>query len=249
MSLLIIVSLFANAQTSGTIVTEWDCDYYTLFNLDFDHGKDMREFQGRLLIRNSKSYFYMAATKKTYEKEDADFDVIVKTDTIFKVIKDLDNNYLIFSDILITNKEAFYSDSLHQMNWELTTDKKYIDSFECFKAKTYFRGRHYIAWYSLGLAIPNGPWKIGGLPGLVIETYDENKDIYFLLKRFTKITNSPGVDFPTVINKQPFSTFIDKRYKFMKNVSDNLSAQEASCLTCETKSKINFFFWEKVLRQ
>lgn len=248
LSLLNIVSLFGNAQTSKTIVNEWDCHYYTLFNLDFDRGKDLREFQGRLLIRNSKSYFYMSATEKTYEKEDTDNDITVMTDTLFKVIKDFDNNYVLFSDILFTKKETFYSDSLHQMDWELTTDKKYIDSLECFKAKTYFRGRHYIAWYTLGLAIPNGPWKIGGLPGLVIETYDENKNIYFLLKKFTRITNNSTADFPNVIHKQPYSTFIDNRYTFMKNVSANLSAQESGCLTCESKSKINFFFWEKVSR-
>jgi len=49
----------------------------------------------------------------------------------------------------------------------------------CQKAEGDFRGRHYIAWFSNKILIPDGPWKLCGLPGLILEAYDEKKTVYF----------------------------------------------------------------------
>lgn len=233
------------AQSGRNI--QYNCTYATLFNLDFDRGNDMREFDGKLIIRNEKSFFYMLATKNTYQKEDDDQNITVKIDSLFKVVKNETEDFLFFSDILFSKKEAFYKDSLHKMKWELSKERKFIDSIECFKAITFFRGRSYTAWFAPGIPITNGPWKMGGLPGLVVELYDEKKDIYFVLKEVVKTDDNSGKDkIPNINSHLLYADYLETGKKFIKKFTDAMKTQEVGCLTCQTKSKVKFYFWETV---
>lgn len=42
------------------------------------------------------------------------------------------------------------------------------------KATCTFRGREYTAWFCVDIPISNGPWKFGGLPGLILKVYDKD---------------------------------------------------------------------------
>lgn len=225
----------------------YNCIYSTQFNLDFDRGKDHREFESKLFIRGEKSIFFMLATKQTYNKEDVDQSITINSDTLFKVIKDQKNEYCIFSDILFTKNESFYNDSLYSMTWNLEKERKMIDTILCKKAICFFRGREYIAWYAPTIPITNGPWKMGGLPGLIIELFDENKDMYYLLKRFESSENEtesiPGLSTNTELQ---FADYLKKGNAFIKRFRESQKAQQLNCITCQTESKVKFFLWEKL---
>lgn len=72
-------------------------------------------------------------------------------------------------------------DSL-KINWNIVNENKMIGKFNCKKATTNFRGRDYTAWFSTDIPLPYGPWKLHGLPGLILEAYDTNKEILFYFK-------------------------------------------------------------------
>jgi len=225
----------------------YNCTYATLFNLDFDRGKDIREFESKLTIRNDKSFFYMLATKNTYEKEDDDKNITVKVDSIFKVVKNEKDGFLYFSDILFNKKEVFYKDSLQKMKWKISKEKKLIDSIQCVKAIASFGGRSYTAWFAPSIPIANGPWKMGGLPGLIVELYDEKKDIYFILKEVLKVDYTGGKEkVPTINSKLLYSDYLETGKKFIKKFTDVAKIKDVGCLTCESASKIKFYFWENV---
>ena len=63
------------------------------------------------------------------------------------------------------------------MEWKLNKETKNIGKFNCKKATCSFRGRNYTAWYTLEVPLPYGPWKLQGLPGVILEAYDEKKEI------------------------------------------------------------------------
>lgn len=67
-------------------------------------------------------------------------------------------------------------------NWIITKDKKKIGTYVCTKAKTVFRGRTYTVWYTEKIPLPYGPWKLNGLPGLILEAYDTNREMYLYFK-------------------------------------------------------------------
>ena len=56
--------------------------------------------------------------------------------------------------------------------WKLHSETKKMSHFLCKKATIYFRGRNYVAWYTSETPVPFGPWKLRGLPGIILELYD-----------------------------------------------------------------------------
>ncbi len=77
-----------------------------------------------------------------------------------------DNNFLI-------------SDSVAPINWTVTGETRTIAEKKCNKATGSFRGRNYTAWFTQEIPVPAGPWKLGGLPGLILEAYDDKNEVRF----------------------------------------------------------------------
>lgn len=98
------------------------------------------------------------------------------------------------------------SDDWVDIDWKIGTGKKKIAGFTCQKAVGYFRGRTYTAWFTAAIPVPYGPWKLFGLPGLIVETYDKEKVFH------VKMTEAPAVD--TLITVLPP---VEKEHKNMKD--------------------------------
>lgn len=79
-------------------------------------------------------------------------------------------------------------DNWLEIKWKLSAKEKKIHGYTCKKAIGYFRGRTYIAWYTPEIKQPYGPWKLFGLPGLILEAYDRNRAFSF------KVTDISTID-------------------------------------------------------
>ena len=66
-----------------------------------------------------------------------------------------------------------YTEPLPAIDWELTDGKRTIVGYACRRARCTFRGRSYEAWYAPEIAVSCGPWKFGGLPGLILAIRDD----------------------------------------------------------------------------
>ncbi len=66
-----------------------------------------------------------------------------------------------------------YTAPLPAIDWELTDGKRTIVGYACRRARCTFRGRSYEAWYAPEIAVSCGPWKFGGLPGLILAIRDD----------------------------------------------------------------------------
>lgn len=56
--------------------------------------------------------------------------------------------------------------------WELTTDTATVMGYACQGAVTRFKGRTWYAWYTTEVPASEGPWKLCGLPGLILRAVD-----------------------------------------------------------------------------
>ena len=65
------------------------------------------------------------------------------------------------------------------MQWKITNIYDTLYNMKVRKAKTKFRGRNYIAWYTSEIPISDGPYKFKGLPGLIIKLYDSREEISY----------------------------------------------------------------------
>ena len=72
-------------------------------------------------------------------------------------------------------KHCQYSESIPTQDWTIEEDTVTVMGYLCQKATCTFRGRNFTAWFAMDIPIQNGPWKFGGLPGLILKVYDDNK--------------------------------------------------------------------------
>lgn len=63
----------------------------------------------------------------------------------------------------------YYTEPSNEMQWELVTDSvREILGYECVLAETDYHGRHWKAWFTPDVPLAYGPWKLHGLPGLIL---------------------------------------------------------------------------------
>lgn len=87
----------------------------------------------------------------------------------------------IFSDYII------HDDLTNKLAWQITGETKTIDQLTVFKATCNFRGRNYVAWFCTDIAIQDGPWKFAGLPGLILEVYDQTGTYKFMFAGYQNV--------------------------------------------------------------
>ena len=66
-----------------------------------------------------------------------------------------------------------YTEQTEHPDWELKLETKEIMGFNCQLATCNYRGRNWSVWFSPDIPVNEGPWKLFGLPGLVLEASDE----------------------------------------------------------------------------
>lgn len=64
--------------------------------------------------------------------------------------------------------------------WHITGDTATLGGLHCQKATTHFRGRDYTAWFCPDWPLHIGPWKLNGLPGVIVQAYDAKDEVRFM---------------------------------------------------------------------
>jgi GLPGLI family protein len=249
-AILCLANFFARSQTNNATVSIYEFTYKTNFNFSIDQGQQYRQFESKLFAGDGGGSLFFSSPKKGSSNiaNQDDLNIIILPDTLFKVIKLQQQGIVFFTDGSFSRKPKIYTDTLHPAQWDLIDERKMIDSLECYKAKTYFKGRNYIAWYCPSISIPNGPWKLGGLPGLIVEAHDTEKQLHFILSGIKRSKNYPD-DLQKKYQQEafpPYTNYIADGKNFIKKLNEQMNAQSSDCVECQTASKIKLHALESV---
>ena len=185
---------------------------------------------GDLLIdlKEQKSVFYISKTnlKPGATLLDNEIKVIQKGVERYIIIDKIKDS-LISKDI-INNNIYLIKESVPQFKWDVQYKKtKKIGKYICNKATTQFRGRKYTAWYSMEFPIRFGPWKFNGLPGIIIEIYDETFRYHWIA---TKIKSSQEHLILPIADKKlksiSLKEYVDVRYNQQLEISSSRLGRE-----------------------
>ena len=92
--------------------------------------------------------------------------------------QNLTKRTMISSEITMSSRYLVL-DTMSVIPWKLSKNTRNIQNIECFSAMTEYRGRVWTVWYAPSVPISSGPWKLYGLPGLILEAEDRNNTIKY----------------------------------------------------------------------
>ncbi len=90
-------------------------------------------------------------------------------------------------------KTYIVEEKIKKTDWSIIQEFKTISGFKAQKAEGLFRGRKYIAWFTSEIPIKYGPWKLNGLPGLILNVSDDKNEVMFYAKSIKAPINSNSV--------------------------------------------------------
>lgn len=79
------------------------------------------------------------------------------------------------------------------INWKIEKDTAGFGGLHCQKATTHFRGRDYTAWFCPDLPFHSGPWKLNGLPGVIVDAHDAKNEVVFKFDAVEDVSKAPQV--------------------------------------------------------
>lgn len=169
-----------HAQSQGTVSYSIEFRYKDVFP---------ESFTGELYFDAHQSVFRFDRNTKILPKSDA---LETAGSAPIKMEKGRTTDSLgriVFTDFIgktqvtrdfIRKKPFIVPDTLVAATWELKNEQKKIGSFNCQKAVTRLYGREYEVWYTPEVPVVFGPWKLNGLPGLILEVRSADGEIKFM---------------------------------------------------------------------
>ena len=113
-----------------------------------------------------------------------------------------------------------YVDSLHAQTWTMSDSTREVLGYTCQQATANFRGRLWTAWFATDIPVSDGPWKLGGLPGLILEAYDEGQQHVFTAVGLERVKDEPIIFNRSFGDNQKFEQ--TNRLEFLRSKKKSL---------------------------
>ena len=130
----------------------------------------------------SDYYFDYCKSQMSGKKNDEPYKQMEESACGFEIFKNYPTNKITVTDQSGVNNlggNYIYNENSPTFKWKMEADTTTILTYTCQKATTTFRGRNYTAWFAPEIPSNNGPWKFGGLPGLILKIYDKSNNFNF----------------------------------------------------------------------
>lgn len=139
-----------------------------------------RFYRDSLMFNNPGLYFQMEATSFEKDPREHDRTTLERSGRYGSFI------YKNYPEGKVTETAYFgmedwrYDEYWEKPEWNISDESKEIIGYQCFKATTDYRGRRWTAWFTPEIPIQDGPWKLCGLPGLILEAEDNHSEYRYI---------------------------------------------------------------------
>lgn len=198
---IIVLALFMQnifAQTNRFV-------YQVTMKSDATNKNDIKTENAYLDISPEKSLFYSenrykrdSIMQKTFQggggrgSINRDQMENLRSNINYSVEKDKANQKMFFKDRL--GRDIYSYEEDRPINWKILPETMKIGEYKVQKAETDFAGRKWTAWFTTDLPYQDGPYKFGGLPGLIVKVEDSQGDYSFDLMKNYKIDAFPNLN-------------------------------------------------------
>jgi len=114
----------------------------------------------------------------------------------------------------LTDRVLSYDEPQPRFEWDIYSEGKEMLGYYCQKAEADFRGRRWTVWFTPEVPVDCGLWKFSGLPGLIMEAYDETMEYQFTASSITQTDEPLYEELPkeSKLSRDEYRTLEEKRY-------------------------------------
>lgn len=143
------------------------------------------------------------------------FHAIPKGAAEYEITRDQNSSTLVVTHR--SEKNVFrYSEEIPVIEWTIHNERKVIRQYICQRTTSKFRGREYEAWFTPEIPIREGPYKFGGLPGLILEMEESQKHYVYTCIGIRKPKSVEPIkirNWPyTETTREKLNDFLTKKY-------------------------------------
>lgn len=110
-----------------------------------------------------------------------------------------------------------YDEEMPALDWELTDSVTTVLGYECQSARCSFRGREWTVFYTEEISIMDGPWKLHGLPGLIMKASDKEGHYTFECIGIKSKADRPVTIYKVPFNKTDRRGYYDAKHRYEVN--------------------------------
>jgi|GEM_PF-241418 len=180
-------------QTNGSTSKFWDWNNYMTDSIyQFFSGSELDRFKEQLYMYYTTEHLFNPVVFKNYPDG--------KLTTIE----------------MIYPEDYIYEENKEPQNWQLKDDTLRVCGYLCNKATLSRGGLKWTAWYTPEIAVSDGPWKLYGLPGLILKAVDSTATHLFEATTIRKATLPISMEKNDLLIKVKKDRFIKERLSFEK---------------------------------
>lgn len=185
-------SINMTAQDEVVLSVSYDASFKSI------KEKPCKKDQMELLVGKQSSRFYSVLAVRQQQildsvmhASDGDLSQILAASSRFRATSAYGQKYEVYKHLPTDDKLTFtttevslsrykYEEPMPTFDWQLQEGDTVIAEYPCFKATAEFRGKKWTALYTPEIAISDGPWKLCGLPGLILQASTDDGDFSFV---------------------------------------------------------------------
>lgn len=160
---------FTHIKDSTQNAKVWTEEFLLAFNSDksiyTSHTKLVQDSVNAVIIKNAEES----------ESEEVDMGAYTPV-TVEKVFTNANKLSVVKN---FNGADYLVAEISDKINWNISSETKTILGYNCQEATGTWKGRTYTAWFTTDIPVGFGPWKLRGLPGLILEANDNTGRITF----------------------------------------------------------------------
>lgn len=129
-------------------------------------------------------------TKDKYTDEGTTVAYVKGDDEGLPVFINLKERYIKYKEDYTSNPKNIFiiEEDIPDIKWTINSENKTIGNFTCIKAVGVFGGRTYEAWFTPQIPVSLGPYKLGGLPGMILEAKSQDGRVSYTFAAYESPT-------------------------------------------------------------